>query len=234
MSISQDILYLVSQDPVEGAIAICRSALEQIEGEDNWTEESHAVLLEATAALMSLYEGGRIENGTSDPDVEGHMGYICNNLRRFLVDSLAELVGQSSAKKLNALKKGFDITLSNGFGYEFTEGDIQRVQELINELRAELSKESRLDAGHKQRLLKRLEELQKELHKKVSDLNRFYGLIGDLGVTFGKLGTDAKPFTDRIRELIGIAWKAQARAEELPSSAENPVLGSDNQPPKLN
>jgi hypothetical protein len=50
---------------------------------------------------------------------------------------------------------------------------------LINELRDELSKESELDEAHKQRLLKRLEALQKELHKKVSDLDHFCGLLGD-------------------------------------------------------
>uniref|UniRef100_UPI0017492F50 hypothetical protein n=1 Tax=Pseudomonas sp. FEN TaxID=2767468 RepID=UPI0017492F50 len=196
-------------------------------------EDDHSILLEATAALMSLQEHDLIENSNSHPDVEGHMGYVCNNMKRFLQDSLGDLVGQSSAKKLEALKKSFGVTLANGFAYEFTEGDLSRIQTIINELRGLLTKDSALDEGHKRRLLRRLEELQKELHKKVSDLSHFYGLMGDFGVAVGKLGKDAKPFTDRIKELIGFAWKAQARAEQLPSSAENPMLEHDGEPPTL-
>ncbi|MFI8647915.1 hypothetical protein ACIGJK_24375 [Pseudomonas iridis] len=233
MSIPQDILQTVGDNPIEGAIGICRFAINFSGESSDWTEDVHGVLLEATAALLSLEEHGLIENGNGHPDVDGHMGQVCNNMQRFLLNSLNDLVGQSSAKKLEALKKSFGITLANGFAYEFTDGDLSRIQDLINELRGLLADDSGLDDGHKRRLLKRLEELQKELHKKVSDLSHFYGLMGDFGVAVGKLGKDAKPFTDRIGELLGFAWKAQARAEQLPSSAENPMLGHEGDPPQL-
>lgn len=233
MRIPQEVLKVVGDDPIEGAIGICRFAINFRSDSGDWTEDVHGVLLEATAALMSLEEHGLVENGNGHPDVEGHMGYVCNNMQRYLFDSLADFVGQSSAKKLEALKKSFGITLANGFAYEFTDGDLNRIQDLINELRGLLASDSALDDGHKRRLLKRLEELQKELHKKVSDLSHFYSLMGDFGIATGKLGKDAKPFTDRIGELLKFAWKAQARAEQLPSSAENPMLGHDSEPPRL-
>lgn len=233
MSIPQDILQTVGDNPIEGAISICRFALNFSGASGDWTEDVHGILLEATAALLSMEEHGLIENGNGHPNVEGHMGYVCNNLQRFLQDSLADFVGQSSAKKLEALKKSFNISLANGFAYEFTEGDLSRIQDLINELRGLLAEDSGLDDGHKRRLLKRLEELQKELHKKVSDLSHFYSLMGDFGVAVGKLGKDAKPITDRIGELLSFAWKAQARAEQLPSSAENPMLEHDSEPTRL-
>lgn len=78
-------------------------------------------------------------------------------------------------------------------------------------------------------ILKRLENLQSELHKRVSDLDRFWGLVGDAGVVLGKLGKDAKPIVDRVREVAEIAWKTQARTEELPSSSPNPMLGKDSE-----
>lgn len=233
MSIPQDILKTVGDNPIEGAIAICRYALNFSEASGDWTEDVHGALLESTAAIMSLEEHDLIVNSNSHPDVDGHMGQVCNNMQRFLQNSLNDLVGQSSAKKLEALKKSFGITLANGFSYEFTDGDLTRIQGIINELRGLLANDSALDEGHKRRLLKRLEELQKELHKKVSDLSHFYSLMGDFGIATGKLGKDAKPFTDRIGELLGFAWKAQARAEQLPSSAENPMLGHDGAPPRL-
>lgn len=233
MSIPQDILQTVRDNPIEGAIGICRFALDFSDSSGDWTEDVHGILLESTAALLSLEEHGLITNSNTAPDVEGHMGYVCNNMQRFIQNSLGDFVGQSSAKKLEALKKSFGITLANGFAYEFTDGDLSRIQDLINELRDLLASDSALDEGHKRRLLKRLEELQKELHKKVSDLSHFYSLMGDFGIATGKLGKNAKPFTDRIGELLGIAWKAQARAEQLPSSAENPMLGHDGDPPRL-
>lgn len=75
------------------------------------------------------------------------MGYVCNNMTRFLQDSLADFVGHSSAKKLGGTAK--------------------------------------------------------ELNKKVSNPSHFYTLMGNFGVAIGKLGKDAKPFTNRIGELLG-------------------------------
>lgn len=233
MQIPAAILQTVRDNPVEGAIAVCKHALGVAEASEDWDEPTHEVLLEACAVILSLAEHELIAHFNSPPSLEGHMGSVCNSMRQFLRDTQADMVGQTSAKKMEALKKGFAVSLANGFGYEFTEGDIKRVQGLINELRDELSKEARLDDGHKRRLMARLEALQKELHKKVSDLNSFYGLMGDFGIAIGKLGTDAKPFTDRIKEIVQIGWKSQARAEQLPSSAENPMIGNDDEPPKL-
>lgn len=87
-----------------------------------------------------------------------------------------------------------------------------------------ISESKLFDENHKSRLLKRLERLQSELHKKVSDLDRFWGLIGEAGVAIGKFGNDVKPIVDRIREIAEIVWRTQARGEELPSGMPIPML----------
>ena len=115
------------------------------------------------------------------------------------------------------------------FCYEFSEGDLNRVQKLVNELRDQISSLSKLSDDHKRRLLARLEKLQSELHKRVSDLDRFWGMIGDAGVVLGKLGKDSKPIVDRIREISEIVWRTQARTEELPSNSPSPLLEKLNQ-----
>ena len=111
-----------------------------------------------------------------------------------------------------------------GFGYEFSDGDLKRIQTLINELRDYITTSTDFDAEHRDRILNRLENLQKELHKRVSSLDRFWGLVGEAGVVLGKFGKDAKPFVDRIRELTQIVWNTQARTEELPSGTKIPLL----------
>lgn len=58
----------------------------------------------------------------------------------------------------------------------------------------------------------------------MSDLDRFWGLVGDAGVAIGEFGADAKPIVDRIRELTGIIWRAQARAEGIEGSDDPPLI----------
>ena len=77
------------------------------------------------------------------------------------------------------------------------------------------------------RLLNRLEELQRELHKKMSKLDKFWGFIMDAGPVLGKFGEDAKPFFERINELAEIIFRAQSIVQELPSSTPLPLLFHD-------
>lgn len=237
MAIPNDILQQVRDNPIEGGISVCRFALKTADSDRNydgrWSEEDYAVLMEGAAVLLHLEEQALISYLVAAPNVDSGMEYVCGALRTFLQDVQHELIGQTSASKLDSLKKQFAVTLTNGFGYEFTDGDLKRIQQLINELREMVSANSELDDGHKQRMLKRLEKMQSELHKKMADISRFYELMGDAGVALGKLGEGAKPFVDRIKELAGIAWKSQARAEQLQSDAENPMIGQESEPKLL-
>ena len=115
-------------------------------------------------------------------------------------------------------------SLESGFLYVFTQGDLERIQLLINQLRTLVAESTIFEAEHQRRLLLRLERLQAELHKKVSDLDRLWGLVGDAGVALGKFGKDVKPMLDRIREIVDIVWRTQARAEELPSGSKPPLI----------
>lgn len=237
MAIPEDVLQQVRDNPIEGAIGVCRFALKEADSDRNfdggWTEDDHSVLLEAAAIILHLEDQQLVSHLVAAPDVDSSMEYVCTSLRKFLQQVQHELIGQTSSSKLDSLKKKFAVSLTNGFGYEFTDGDLKRIQQLINELREMVSANTELDAGHKQRMLKRLEKMQSELHKKMSDISRFYELMGDAGVALGKLGEGAKPFVERIKELAGIAWKSQARAEQLQSDAENPMIGHESEPKLL-
>ena len=66
-----------------------------------------------------------------------------------------------------------------------------------------------------------LERLQQEMHKKVSDLDRVWGLFGDAGVMLGKFGRDAKPLVDTIKDLMTCIWRVQSRSEQIEYKALN-------------
>ena len=105
-----------------------------------------------------------------------------------------------------------------GFFYEFSEGDLKRIQVLLNELRDLVRETKELDEDHKSRILQRLEKLQAELHKRVSDLDRFWGLIVDASIVGRKVGENAKLIVDRMHEIVDIVFRVQARVEGLPSN----------------
>jgi hypothetical protein len=106
----------------------------------------------------------------------------------------------------------------NAYVYDFSDGDVQRIQTLINELRDEITNSTVLTDQHKRRLHAKLEKLQSELHKTMSDLDRFWGLFVEAGLMLGKFGNSIKPLTDRVREIAEIVWHVQARAAGLPSN----------------
>jgi hypothetical protein len=132
---------------------------------------------------------------------------------------------KSKAKSLlESTKFHFSTKFGGVFTYEFSQGDLKKIESLIDGIGKFVSGSSEFDQGHKSRLLKRLKKLQGELDKKVPDLDQFWGLIGESGIARAKLGKDAKPVVERVRKIVEIVWRTQARAEELPSGLEFPSI----------
>jgi hypothetical protein len=148
---------------------------------------------------------------------------------RFFKDLKSVLAEQLILLKSAQFSIKYQAKFGNVFAYEFSEGDLEKIQSLINDLRQSISVSDLFEDEHKRRLLARLEKIQAELHKKMADLDRFWGLVGDAGVVIGKFGRDAKPFVDRIKEISDIVWRTQSRAEELPSDSPMELLNSESE-----
>lgn len=161
------------------------------------------------------------------PEPDENKGYSVQIISQ-VVSEILEISRVSFSKNsVKTMTEKYLSRFNNEFSYEFSDGDISRIQALITDLRDFIVSHNGFEEKHRQRLLKRLEHLQAELHKKVSDLDKFWGLVGDAGVALGKFGIDAKPFVDAIKELAGIAWNAQSRAEELPSGTPTPFINNN-------
>lgn len=145
----------------------------------------------------------------------------------------AELQREAQKKEAilreNAKKERFRVLIGKTFHYTFSDADVARLQIIINDMRRIISHELQFEEGHRERMLSRLESLQAELHKRVSNLDKFWGFVGDAGVALGKFGRDAKPLVDRIREMTSITWRVQANAEKLPSSSKPMFLDHDDE-----
>jgi len=136
---------------------------------------------------------------------------------------------QATATEIKDAREKYLVELGHAFRYEFSDGDLSQIQSRLNELRDRISTSDFFNEKHKERLLKKLEELQAALHKKMSDLDKFYALVGEGAVIVGRYGQAAKPFLDTITAILKLVWIAQGRAEELPSNAPNILIKSDDQ-----
>lgn len=227
MLFDQGFLASVDDNPVGAIVEACDMALRKLREFDEVeevTRQEQDIVVETVGLIDAIMDAYELTSHYSIPEPNGPLDDNYNELRNFVSNIHAEFQGAATEIRIEGLKRQFQAAMKSSFAYEFSQGDLERIQTLVNELRDSIGQCEKLDPTHKQRLLKRLEHLQSELHKRVSDLDRFWGLIGDAGVVLGKLGEDAKPIVDRIREIAQIVWRTQARTEELPSSTPIPKV----------
>lgn len=101
--------------------------------------------------------------------------------------------------------------------YEFTDKEHEDLQSLLNQLRSTIQQHDELTEEHRQRLLRRVEKVQQELHKKVSDIDRFWGLCGESAVVMKKFGKAAGPFLPILSKIVDIVLGKVLEAEGLPA-----------------
>lgn len=225
MLFDKEFIEWIKENPLEGLAKACEIAREK-QAEASCREDQHEILWEASSFISHFVEKNKFKIHEF-PKATSDMNINCKRLNNY-IDAVGEdIERRETLKKINIYKNRYEKAFKNSFAYEFSKSDLDRVQMLINEIRTHISESQSLEENHRLRLLKRLEKLQSELHKRVSDLDRFWGLVGDAGVVLKKLGKDAKPIVDRVREIAEITWKTQAKSENLPSGSQNPMLGQD-------
>jgi len=222
----------VEENPFIGIVEACKKTfveIEKVQDLEGWNEDQHELLWETCSFISLIIEIHKMQFDKSLPIATGDISKNCSALYSYLQSVNEHFETQYTLLKIDSFKSRYESMFKSSFAYEFSQGDLDRIQVLINELRSHITESKSLEADHKQRLLKKLEKLQNEVHKRMSDLDKFWGLIGDAGVVLGKLGKDAKPIVDRVREVGEIVWKTQIRSEELPSSTPVPILGKDEE-----
>jgi hypothetical protein len=127
------------------------------------------------------------------------------NIEKVFSDLITSASGRitrrDTASEFQEKHAGYRDLFAGISAYEFSDQDYLRVQQLINELRDLISNSQLITSDHKRRLLRRLEAMQSELHKRSSDIDRFWGFIGEAGIAVRKFGEDIKPISERVQEL---------------------------------
>lgn len=220
-------------EPVVVALEACEIVLEDDPFGDGHDPE---VLLEIVMFLSALGKTGAISYDADAPEiVDGVVEpYDAKAFIKLVATEQKAVHARTRAMELQReLEQRFSQKLKGTFGYEFTDGDFKRVQELVNELRDLMTHSEGLSEEHKRRLLARLEQVQRELNKKTSTLDHLYALAIEASIVAGKVGQNSLPLIKAAKELMGISWRTHTHTEGLPSGTEAPVLGYDGDLPKL-
>ncbi len=109
---------------------------------------------------------------------------------------------------------------------EMDQSEIQRIEELLSEIRELVRSSEYLDEDHKLRLIKIVSNLQREIDKPVSSYREFLNGMIETSEALGTSGENVKPVFDRMREVFGIADKAKKKVEQLSGPEETKRLPS--------
>lgn len=231
MLFTEEFVGTLRDDPYSGVVAICDNVLNELSSGSKWEDRDYEVLVEAFALLQGMQSAKLITlpGVMFDPGMPAERDLDCRILADFMREVRSLAVSERAKHTFSGQKAHFEALLGARFVYEFTQGDLDRIQELLGELRERIRDSDLFDEEHRRRLLLKLEKLQTELHKKMSSLDRLWGITGELGVVLGKFGEDAKPLVDRFKEIMQITWRTQSRAEDMPSDSP-PPLGEDGKP----
>ncbi|NWC99759.1 hypothetical protein HX869_13515 [Pseudomonas sp. P7779] len=230
MEFSDEFLENINEDPLGVGLSVCRTVTGRCKPTN---AESHGpLLLEATLLLGSMVKGGLLQTLATPPVINSGSLRRASDAYSYVVQIQREIeaiLARDNAVQLQSeMEQRFNRLITGTFGYELTEGDLNEVQDLLNRLRDLVTKSEELTDNHKERLLKRLEEVQQELHKKLSKLDKLYCLAIEVSVVAGTIGKNAEPLVKVAKALFGISYRTHAHTEGLPSSTTPQLLGDDS------
>lgn len=114
--------------------------------------------------------------------------------------------------------------LGKGFYFQFGDREFNRLKELFGEILDLIEASKVMEDAHRKRLIKRIETVNDSVHRKLSDLDKLWGLVSEVSILNEKYHKEAQDIVAKIGEVLQIAWKIQIKAEALPVDTHNPLL----------
>jgi len=150
-----DFIERLREDPVVETIMICDLTIQKLsaEGNEGWSDKDFDILVEAYSLLVELMESGLLPIVVDIPNIEDGSPGQCPILYAFVSQVREECKAEAAKIRVTALRNRFRVSLASGFAYEFSQGDLDRVQDLVNQLRSLISATSNLGQEQQRRLL---------------------------------------------------------------------------------
>ncbi|HVV00732.1 MAG TPA: hypothetical protein VHH88_05175, partial [Verrucomicrobiae bacterium] len=159
------------------ALGVLCVEFEKFDGHARQLPEHHDDYVEALSILraFAMAREAKLEpfpeiGPTRQKNIANIAGYF-NQLRTVV---RGELANRHAKGYFETKTEEYMALFSRAPAYEFTEADHKRVHDLINELRDLIRASTLISDEHKRRLLRRLEAMRGELHRKTNDIDRFW------------------------------------------------------------
>ncbi|WP_144939508.1 hypothetical protein [Pseudomonas alabamensis] len=229
MEFSDGLLLKINDDPLQAGLQICNHVSDKIR---SYSAEAQAnLVLEAGMILDKMIKNNLIQSVQKLPPVKGGRPASTADFISFITSVSKDLKAAAEHSKAvqfqEQIEQRLNRMITGSFGYELTDGDLKEVQDLLDQLRTAITSSTELKEDHRQRLLKRLEKVQSELHKKLSTLDGLYCLAIEASIVAGTIGKNAEPIAKVAKAIAGITWRTHSHTEGLPSGATSPLLTND-------
>jgi hypothetical protein len=201
-----NLLQGLPSDNIEALAALC-GEFERFDGHARQLPDHHGDYVEALSILraFAIARDAKLEPFPQiGPQRHQNVASVTAYFARLRDLVRTELSGRYSRGYFETKTEEYVALFSRVSVYEFSDTDFKRVHDLIRELRELIRASTLITDDHKRRLLRRLEAMHAELHKKTSDIDRFWGFIGEAGIAMRKFGEDLSPISERVLELGGI------------------------------
>ena len=203
-------------DPYERIHAVARKYIETVKASDGAMKSSHHI----EAAMLGKYfveqEGLPLMAGFPNFKVGGvpppAREYI-TAMHEWLRDYAAFRLERDAAETAESLEEHFAALLDENLGYNLPEQQLTQLRRLVSELQEKILAVNALPDHRRDRLLKRLEKLQQELHSKLSSLDRLYGTTMEVLVVAQTLGDKSKAMLDLAGKVFAIIWALHSRKD---------------------
>ena len=145
----------------------------------------------------------------SEVSMEGSMEDVCDSI-------LAAIRPLGMRASFVAGRKEAAKSLQENY-VKLTIAEIEAIEDHIKEARSKIRKSDAFDEKHKQRLMKRLETLQTEIHKKISDKDVFLAGVTEVTAAAGKSAENLNPVVDLFRKIFQITDERSSNPLQLPA-----------------
>jgi hypothetical protein len=193
-------------DNIEALAVLC-AEFERFEGHARQLPEHHDDYVEALSILraFAMAREAKLEPFPEvGPQRHQNITGVASYFGQLRTSVRGELSSRHSKGYFESKTEEYVALFSKASVYEFPENDFKRAQSLVIELRDLIRDSTLITEEHKRRLLRKLDAMRGELHRKTNDIDRFWGFIGEAGIAMRKFGEDLAPISERVLELGGI------------------------------
>jgi len=121
----------------------------------------------------------------------------------------------ANEKIIEDKKSKFKSILYDDYIYVFEPEELKMLKFYATQLKQLISDNRYLKVSYQQRLGKRIDKIIKETNIEMNSFDNFWGFVGEAGIIIGKTNNHCNEIIEKIKEIVHLIWKVQARSEQL-------------------